>query len=49
VVLAISDEEAVKVSPFIAERKISYPVLLDLGRKVNDAFVVEGIPQELCL
>lgn len=27
-VLAISDEEAAKVSPFIAERKISYPVLL---------------------
>ena len=27
VVLAISDEEAAKVSPFIAERKISYPVL----------------------
>jgi peroxiredoxin len=45
VVLAISDEEAAKVSPFIAERKISYPVLLDPGRKVNDAFIVEGIPK----
>jgi len=45
VVLAISDEEAAKVSPFIVERKISYPVLLDPGRKVNDAFVVEGIPK----
>jgi len=45
VVLAISDEEAAKVAPFIAERKISYPVLLDPGRKVNDAFVVEGIPK----
>jgi peroxiredoxin len=45
VVLAISDEEVAKVAPFIAERKISYPVLLDLGRKVNDAFVVEGIPK----
>lgn len=44
-VLSISDEEAVKVSPFIAERKISYPVLLDPGRKVNDAFIVEGIPK----
>jgi peroxiredoxin len=44
-VLSISDEEAAKVSPFIAERKISYPVLLDPGRKVNDAFVVEGIPK----
>ncbi len=45
VVLSISDEEAGKVSPFIAERKISYPVLLDPRRKVNEAFVVEGIPK----
>ena len=45
VVLSISDEEAAKVSPFVAERKITYPVLLDPGRKVNTAFVVEGIPK----
>lgn len=45
VVLSISDEESAKVAPFIAERKISYPVLLDPGRKVNDAFIVEGIPK----
>jgi peroxiredoxin len=45
VVLAISDEEAAKVSPYIAEHKISYPVMLDPGRKVNDAFIVEGIPK----
>ncbi|HVN21314.1 MAG TPA: TlpA disulfide reductase family protein [Dongiaceae bacterium] len=45
VVLAISDEDSAKVSPFIAERKISYPVLLDPGRKVAEAFVVEGIPK----
>jgi peroxiredoxin len=45
VVLAISDEEAAKVSPFISERKISYPVLLDPGRKVNELFEVEGIPK----
>jgi peroxiredoxin len=45
VVLAISDEEAAKVTPFIGERKISYPVLLDPGRKVNDLFQVEGIPK----
>lgn len=44
-VLSISDEEADKVSPFITQRKITYPVLLDPGRKVNDAFVVEGIPK----
>ncbi len=45
VILAISDEEAAKVTPFIAERKISYPILLDPGRKVNDLFQVEGIPK----
>jgi len=44
-VLSISDEETTKVSPFIAERKITYPVLLDPGRKINDAFIVEGIPK----
>jgi len=45
VVLAISDEDAAKVTPFIGERKISYPVLLDPGRKVNELFKVEGIPK----
>jgi peroxiredoxin len=45
VVLGISDEEAAKVEPFIRERKVSFPVLLDPGRKVNDMFVVEGIPK----
>jgi peroxiredoxin len=45
IVLSISDEPAVKVAPFIAERNISYPVLLDPGHKANEAFVVEGIPK----
>jgi peroxiredoxin len=45
VILAISDEEAGKVKPFIEERKISYPVMLDPGRKVNELFQVEGIPK----
>ncbi len=45
VVLAISDEDAAKVSPYISEHKVSYPVLLDPGRKVNDLFIVEGIPK----
>ena len=45
VVLAISDEETAKVEPFIRERKLSFPVLLDPGRKVNEIFVVEGIPK----
>ena len=45
VILAISDEEADKVRPFIAERKITYPVLLDPGHKVGSLFQVEGIPK----
>ena len=45
VVLAIDDEEAAKVTPFLAERKISYPVLLDPGRKVNELYRIEGIPK----
>jgi len=45
VVLAISDEGAAKVNPFLAERNITYPVLLDPGRKVNEQFQVEGIPK----
>jgi peroxiredoxin len=45
VVLAISDEDAAKVSPFLAERDITYPVLLDPGRKVNEQFQIEGIPK----
>ena len=45
VILSISDEEADKVRPFISERKITYPVLLDPGRKVHKLFEVEGIPK----
>jgi len=45
VVLAISDEEAAKVRPFLAERNITYPVLLDPGRKVHEQLEIEGIPK----
>jgi Peroxiredoxin len=45
VILAISDEDAAKVTPFISQRNISYPVMLDPGRKVNELFRVEGIPK----
>jgi peroxiredoxin len=45
VILAISDEDAAKVDPFIAEHKYSYPILLDPGRKVNKMMFVEGIPK----
>jgi peroxiredoxin len=44
-VLAISDEEAAKVSPFISQRQIRYPVLLDPGDKVHQLYAIEGIPK----
>ncbi len=45
VILAISDEDESKVRPFVAEQKVTYPVLLDPGRKVNELFQIEGIPK----
>jgi peroxiredoxin len=45
IILAISDEELDKVQPFITERQITYPVMLDPGRKVNQLFQIEGIPK----
>jgi peroxiredoxin len=45
VILAISDESVDKVRPFIAEKNISYPILLDPERKVHELFQVEGIPK----
>ena len=38
-------QTAAKVVPFVSERKIAYPVLLDPGRKVNELFQVDGIPK----
>lgn len=45
VILAISDEERRKVEPFLKEHPVSYTVLLDPGRKVNELFAVRGIPK----
>jgi len=45
VILGISDEDAAKVKPFVSEHNITYPILLDPGRKVNELFQVEGIPK----
>ncbi|HVV44965.1 MAG TPA: TlpA disulfide reductase family protein [Bryobacteraceae bacterium] len=47
VILAISDEDAAKVRPFIAEQKYTYPILLDAGRAVNTRFQIGGIPVSL--
>ena len=45
VILAISDEEAEKVKSYLAERPVTYQILLDPGRKVNDLFRINGIPK----
>ena len=47
VILAISDEEAAKVKPFVEQHKFSFPVLLDIGGQVNKVFRVTGIPKTL--
>jgi peroxiredoxin len=45
VILGISDEEAGKVKQLLAERSVTYPILLDPGRKVNELFRIDGIPK----
>jgi thiol-disulfide isomerase/thioredoxin len=45
VILAVDDEEVSKIKPFLAERPVTYPVLLDPGRKINDLFHIDGIPK----
>jgi peroxiredoxin len=47
VILGISDEDYAKVQPFVAEHKMTYPVLLDPGRKVNKLYEIQGIPRSL--
>ncbi|MCW3099943.1 MAG: alkyl hydroperoxide reductase/Thiol specific antioxidant/Mal allergen [Chthonomonadaceae bacterium] len=47
VVLGISDEDTTKVQPFVTEHKLTYPILLDPGRKVNQLFDIQGIPRSL--
>lgn len=45
VILAISDETAEKIKPFVEQRSIGYPILLDPDRKLNNLFNVESIPE----
>ena len=44
-VLAVSDEDRETVEKFLQKNPYTFPVLLDPGRKVNSAFMVEGIPK----
>jgi peroxiredoxin len=45
IVLAISDEDVTKVTPYIEQYHYTYPILLDPGRKVHQAYNIEGIPK----
>ena len=45
VVLAISDEEAGKVVPFVKQQNFDYPILLDPGGRVHERLVIVGIPR----
>ena len=45
VVLAISDEGAGKVKPYVDHAKVSYPILLDPGGEVARRFEISGIPK----
>ena len=45
VILAIDDEDVAKIKPYLAEHPVTYPVLLDPGRKANDMFRIDGIPK----
>jgi peroxiredoxin len=44
VVLAISDEEAPVVRKFLDEHPYTFPILLDPGGTVKNAYLVQGIP-----
>jgi peroxiredoxin len=45
VILALSDEDVAKVKPFVEQRNLTYPVLLDTGGKVAKEYDVDGIPK----
>ena len=44
-VLAISDEDEATVRSFLKDHPVSYPILLDPGRRVTQLYRVEGIPK----
>jgi peroxiredoxin len=44
-ILAVSDEDRATVEQFLAKTSYSFPVLLDMDRKVHTSFMVEGIPK----
>lgn len=45
VVLGVTDEKREAVLKFLADKKYTFPILLDSERKVNIDFDIEGIPE----
>jgi peroxiredoxin len=45
IVLAITDEEAGKVKPFVNEYGFSYPIVLDPDKNVHRQYTIEGLPR----
>lgn len=45
VILSLSDEAEATVRGYLAGKSYTYPMLLDPGHKVNEAFGIEGIPK----
>jgi peroxiredoxin len=45
IVLAITDEEAGKVKPFVNEYGLSYPIVLDSDKSVHKQYTIEGLPR----
>jgi peroxiredoxin len=44
VIVGITDEKPEVVKPFVTKQALTYPILLDNERKVNQKFNVQGIP-----
>ena len=44
-ILAIDDEESTKIAAFLKDKPVTYSVLLDPRRKVNDVYHIDGIPK----
>jgi peroxiredoxin len=48
VILAIAgDDDAIALRSFLRAHRVSYPVLLDSGRKVTERFHVVGVPRSM--
>lgn len=47
VVLGVTDEKPGVVAPFVAKTGLTYPILIDAGRRVSDRLHIAGIPRTL--